>query len=290
MKHPRRRHAGEGGYLARPQHQGAEGEGVERRGAGLGIDVGELDRFAGRRGRRQCLEGTARFAPFVAQQRIVVARTPALPQRHQAAGAIRRRQRAWLLGLALDGIGAVEVHHQRQVEHVEPDHRPLALVTVFVPQAGRRQDQVAVLHRAHVAADDGARALAFDDDARRVRRMAVVGRRLARQHQLHAKVDDARGLQVVEAAAGIRQHQHAPLGLFHRRQLAGAQQEGADGLPAPLRYRRGAGRAARRQQGTQAGPQRHQVGGGERLAIFLRKFLQGSKLTHDHPPCRRRPN
>jgi hypothetical protein len=109
----------------------------------------------------------------------------------------------------------------RQVQHVQPDHGLGAVVAVLVPQAGGREDQVAAAHRALLAVHRGPGAFALDDHAHRVGCVAVAGRPFAGQQQLHAQVHGGAGLHVFQAVAGVGQHQHAALGLFHRGQLAG---------------------------------------------------------------------
>ncbi|MEI2735832.1 MAG: hypothetical protein V9G24_14165 [Rhodoblastus sp.] len=106
-------------------------------------------------------------------------------------------------------------------------------MAVLVPQARGREDQVALLHRHFLALDRGEAALAFHHEARGARRMLVVGRGFARQDQLHADVDRGRRLHVLEAEAGIGEHEHAALGLFDRRQFARLEQFRADVGIAP---------------------------------------------------------
>ena len=108
-------------------------------------------------------------------------------------------------------------------------------MAVLVPQAGRREDQVAAAHRALLAVDRGVGAFALDDHAHRVRRVAMRRRPFARQQQLHAEVHRRAGLHLLEAVAGIGQHQHAALGLLDRRQLAGLQQQRAQRFVGPVR-------------------------------------------------------
>jgi len=153
-------------------------------------------------------------------------------------------------------------------------------MAVIVPGAARREDQVAALHHAFLAVDDGVGAFALDHDARRARRVAVRRRLLARQQQLHAAEDRPGDAHRAGAAAGIGQDQHAPLGLFHRRQLAGTQQQRADRVERPqarLALRR---RRVVRQRLAHQRPERRGVGVLHRLAIVERQFFHGAERGH----------
>ena len=85
---------------------------------------------------------------------------------------------------------------QRHVEHVEPDHRLVAIVTVLVPAHARREHQVAKFHRAFLAIDqrDGARS--FEQEAQRIHGMAVGAGRLAWQQALQRRQHVAAGVFV----------------------------------------------------------------------------------------------
>ena len=158
-----------------------------------GIDVVEFDRLAARRVLGERAQALHRIGPRIAHHRIGRARVAVAPRRHHAGrcvfdlgrvGAVLRR-----LQFALDRVGAFEIDEQRQVERIEPDHRAFAVMTMIVPRAAGREDQVAALHHAFFAVDDRVGAFALDDDARRARRVAVRRRLLARQQQLHAAED-----------------------------------------------------------------------------------------------------
>ena len=84
-----------------------------------------------------------------------------------------------LIGLVAHGlrrafqrIGSLLREHGRQIERIEPDHRPVAFMAMLVPQQRRRENQIAALHRQLFAVDDGVAALAFHHEAHRARRSA----------------------------------------------------------------------------------------------------------------------
>ena len=62
----------------------------------------------------------------------------------------------------------VHVLHQRHIERIEPDDSRLAVMLVFVPSPGGREDEVAPLHLAALAVDDRGGAATFDNEAQRV--------------------------------------------------------------------------------------------------------------------------
>ena len=113
---------------------------------------------------------------------------------------------------------------QRRVERVEPDDRRIAPVDVLVPGPARRDDEVAFLHRAVLAVDDGRRAGAFDHEAQRVHGVAMRPRLLAGQQDLDVGGEGARGLLLV-LALGDRRHelQHAPFDRLRRGDLDGGR-------------------------------------------------------------------
>ena len=75
---------------------------------------------------------------------------------------------------------------QRHVERIEPQHRRIAIVAMFVPAPGRGQDQVAIFHRAGLAIDQRDRSAAFQHEPQRPHRMPVRPRGFAREQALHA--------------------------------------------------------------------------------------------------------
>ena len=113
---------------------------------------------------------------------------------------------------------------ERHVERIEPDDRAAALVNVLVPGPGRREDQVALLHRTGLAVDDGGRAGSLEHEPQRVHGVAMRPRLLARQQDLDVGGERARGLLLV-LALGNRRHelQHAPFDRLRRGDLDGAR-------------------------------------------------------------------
>jgi hypothetical protein len=268
--------------LAGAQHQCRIAEDALAVVAVLGIDIGDLHRLDVGPPRGNGFERRAHVGPGVAQH----------GEGRSAAGEHRRGHHAAApvvaihalggdrLRLAFCDVGGFAVVDDGQVEHVEPDHGLRAVVAVLVPHAGGRQDQVAATHRAFLALDRGVGALALDDHAHGIGRVAVRGRPFARLQQLHAEVDGRAGLHLFEAVAGIGQHQHAALGFLDRRQFAGAHQQGAQALVGPAGGLRPDRRLARRQHGPQAGPQRHQVLLGQRRAVVFRQVFEAAQFVH----------
>ena len=207
---------------------------------------------------------------------------PVAPRRHHAGrrvldfrgiGAIFRR-----LQFALDRVGGLEIDEQRQVERIEPDHRAFAVMAVVVPRAARREDQVAALHHALLAVDDRVGAFAFDHDARRARRVAMRRRLLAGQQKLHAAENGSGDAHRARPAAGIGEDQHAPLGFFHRGELARAQQQRADRVEGPeaglaLRHRR-----VVRQRLAHQRPERRRVRVRNRVPVVGGQLFHGAEV------------
>src|SRR5262249_46840193 len=108
-------------------------EGREWRGAGRGVDVAAAPALRGGAvGRRQRGAGRGvRVAHGAAR-----------------AGAPRR-------SLVALGEAGVVLGDDGDVEPVEPDHRPVAVVAVIVPGPGRRDDEVARRQRHALALDAG---------------------------------------------------------------------------------------------------------------------------------------
>jgi hypothetical protein len=200
--------------------------------------------------------------------------------RREPARPVRIVRPSRRLRSAFHDVRDVEIDHEREVQHVEPDHRAASLVPVLVPLARGREDQVAGLHPAGLAVDERHRALTFDHDPRGVRRMPVAGRDFAGEHQLDAEVDRRRCLQVLQATARIREHEDAPLRLVHRRQLSGAQQQRPDGVPRPMRGQRIRARRFGRKQRAQIRPQRHEVRLRQRRDVVAGQFVEGAERFH----------
>ena len=151
---------------------------------------------------------------------------------------------------------------------------------VFVPQAGGCQDQIPGLHRAGLPVDESQPAFALDHEASGIGRMPVAGRDLAGEHELHAEVDRRRGLQVVEPAAGVGEHEHPPLRLIHRREFSCAQQQRPDRFPLPVRGQGACAWPMRRQQCAQARPQGHEVGARKCRDVVVGELVEGPESFH----------
>ena len=93
-------------------------------------------------------------------------------------------------------------------------------MAMLVPLPSRRKNNVAFIHWQLFAVNNSVAAFSFDDNARRRRRVNVVGRRFARQQQLQPKINGRRRLHRTRTTAWIRHYQHASFGLFNRRELA----------------------------------------------------------------------
>ena len=96
----------------------------------------------------------------------------------------------------------------------------------------------------------------------------------------HAQVDGGAGLHLLQAVAGVGQHQHTALSLFDGRQLPGAQQQGFQRGIGPVRGLGLARRHAGRQHRAKAGPQRHQVVRGQRFAVIGGQVFQAAEFIH----------
>ncbi|MCY1557859.1 hypothetical protein D9M68_947440 [compost metagenome] len=75
--------------------------------------------------------------------------------------------------LAFLDVGSFHVIDQWQIEHIEPDYGFVAVMAVLMPQAGRRQDQVAALHQALFAIHGGIGTFTFDNHPHCVGGMTV---------------------------------------------------------------------------------------------------------------------
>ena len=251
--------------------------------ATLRIAVGDLHRGQVRALLRQCGQGRTGFDPWIAQHRIRLMAALEHRRRYQATVGIQHVAAAGvdLLAVAINVVAGFHVMHERQVEHVEPDHRLMAIMAVLVPQAGRRQDQVAAAHRAFLAVDRGPGALALHHHAHRIGRMPMRGRPLAGQQQLHAQVYRRAGLHLLQPVTRVGQHQHATLGLLDRREFAGLQQQRLDRRVGPMRGTRVWSRFVRWQHRTQTGPQGHQVLRLQRGQVFGGQVFEASEIgTH----------
>ncbi len=143
------------------------------------------------------------------------------------------RHRVGLVGIAVAEPGIHQID-QMHVEPVEPHHRLLAEIAVVVPSPGWGDDEIAGRHHGPLARDRGIGVLALDDKAQRRGDVAVGGRDLARQDDLHAG-EQAAGDAGFARHAGIFEHQHAALGFLGGDDLAGFHQIGSDIAPFPDR-------------------------------------------------------
>ncbi len=73
---------------------------------------------------------------------------------------------------------------QRDVQHIEPDHRLGALVLMVVPHPARRQHQITLVDGVLFSFDDGIDAVALHDEAQRGRGVTMSGRDFAGQNVL----------------------------------------------------------------------------------------------------------
>ena len=128
----------------------------------------------------------------------------------QQVGAVARlrvafglRDRLRRLGIALHEA-RVEERDDRDVEAVEPHHRLIARVAVVVPRPGRRDDEVAGMHRDALAVDRGIRAGAFDHEAQRRLRVAVARRDFAGHDELQAGIEAVRDRRSCRAGPDFR--------------------------------------------------------------------------------------
>jgi hypothetical protein len=131
------------------------------------------------------------------------------------------------------GEDRIEETRHRHVDAVEPEDRLIAVIRMIVPETGRRDDEIALLHSRAFAVDRrvGA-ALAFEHEADRGGRMPVRGRDLARHDHLHpARQRADRRLDAAEAR--IDEQQHAALRLRRRNDAAGFHHGRANGVEAP---------------------------------------------------------
>jgi hypothetical protein len=156
-------------------------------------------------------------------------------------------------------VRAEEVR-ERRVQAVEPHDRLRAFVAVVVPAPAGGDDEVAGTHPDALATDGRVGALALYDETQRVGGVPVRGRDLARQDRLQP--GEERGRDEARPGQGrVFEHEHAPLGLPRRYQLAGAHEKRPRVAPSPDRgLGRGAGLEAR-----DALPQRLQAERGDLL-------------------------
>ena len=137
---------------------------------------------------------------------------------------------------------------QRDVQRVEPQHRHVAFVPMLVPAPCRRQDQVAIFHRARFAIDQRDRSAPFQHETERPHRMPMRPRRFAGQQTLHTGQHRTDRIFVLRPFRIRRQIlQHAPLDHIGRCRGKGHLQQGPGFRPLPkMRLLRRRGRPVRR--------------------------------------------
>ena len=137
------------------------------------------------------------------------------------------------LGIArLEEIG-VELADQRNVGGVEPDDAVVAVVDVAVPAHRRRQDQIAVVHVAAPAVDDGGRAFGARRKPDRREGVAMRPRPVAGIEHGEGR-DQVGGRHRLAAERRIDQDQRAALDVVDRAPRTTARSvNGSMSLPAP---------------------------------------------------------
>jgi hypothetical protein len=149
--------------------------------------------------RRACIDGSLRIGKRIVERGEVGRRRDVV----RRSGLERKR---------------TEMHVRVNVEHVEPHHRPAALVPVFVPALSRRQDEVTVGHRGERAVDFRYRSAALEHKTQRVRRVPMRPSHLTRQQDLQAGVEVGDRLEVSVASVRIDEREDAPFRTRGRRQ------------------------------------------------------------------------
>ena len=164
-----------------------------------------------------------------------------------------------LVGLGIAGLEeiGVELANERNVGRVEPDDAVVAVVDMAVPAHRRRQDQVAVMHVAAAAVDDGGGALGARREADRREGVPVRPRAVAGIEHGEGR-DQVGGRHRLAAERRVHQDQRAPLDIVDRHLGDRPLGERLDVLPAP-EQRRVLGLGLDRRQRAKAIPQRMQV-------------------------------
>ena len=187
------------------------------------------------------------------------------------------------------GEGRTEQADDRDVQSVQPDDRlggaVHAFVAVVVPGPGRRDDEVARVHRGALAVDRGVGAAAVQDEAKRRLGVPVARCHLAGQDQLQPGVQAGRD-QRLAAHRRVLQDQHPPDRLLGGDQRTRLHQVGLDLRPVPDRGVAGH-RGLGRHQRVKHLPQRGHVLAVDALvearALRLPVRLRGD-CTHGNPP------
>ena len=144
------------------------------------------------------------------------------------------------------------------IQPVQPGHRRVAVIVMAVKTPTRRQQQVAPAHPHRIAIDHRPDAFALDDKAKRVLRMAVLGRRLARAEILYRRPHGRADIGVPSQPRIGEPDGPALSPPPDRDQIAGALCQWQQGRPFPdVRNRFGLG--MHRHQVTRLRPKRVQV-------------------------------
>ena len=115
----------------------------------------------------------------------------------------------------------VERRDHRQVEHVQPHHRYVAGVVVFVEGPRRGQDEISAGHRDRVAVHEGVHAVPVEDEPQRRGGVPVRGCRLVRLQVLHGRPQGRRDERCA-VQAGVRHRQDPPVAAaVDRHQITG---------------------------------------------------------------------
>ena len=114
---------------------------------------------------------------------------------------------------------------------------------VLMPGPGRREDEIALLHRTRLAIHDRGRARALEHETQGIHRVAVRSRLLARQQNLDVGRERPRGLLLVLLVRYRRDElQHPPFDHLRRGNVDGGGDQRSDLVPRPqiscLRQRR----------------------------------------------------
>ena len=122
-----------------------------------------------------------------------------------------------LVGLGIAGLEeiGVELANERNVGGVEPDDAVVAVVDMAVPAHRRRQDQIALVHVAAAAVDDGGGALGARGEADRREGVPVRPRAVAGIEHGEGR-DQVRGRHRLAAERRVDQDQRAPLDVVDR--------------------------------------------------------------------------
>jgi hypothetical protein len=215
---------------------------VDAGGAGAAKEVKELASRVAMRLRRRAGAPPVQRHGECRHARVLEVRSIRIHQR-RAAGLGAHRLHFSLVRVEEGGVHRL---HQRNVEHVEPDHRLGAAVLMVVPGPGWREDEVALVHGEALAFDGGGGAAAFHDEAQGVRGMAVRFGHLAGKDHLDGAPEGGRGAcgkpgvgEAQRAALAARADVHlAPDALEQRLELT----------PAPVHRRHRRARLAREER------------------------------------------